>query len=434
MDTEEQTSNMNLPSRIKVKFFGFSEKDIARFSKIFDLPRENKRLYSVSSNDADVKMVIVNTNVSDAIQQFKDFRSQHPSIAIITIGPKKSRHHLSGMLMPSSVLKVLDVTPVARTTGVAPQPAHDSTPQPPPTVSTPTPPEVQIATTALASPETSSQQDNYQALVVDDSEMMQKAVSIEIKNIIFEIDIDFASSGEEALERVNAKQYDLIFLDIVMPGIDGFETCTIIRKKPNMKKTPVIMLTSKQAALDELKGVLSGCTSYLTKPVNRTEFHTLQLPRLLAATRTTATQTVTVTATETEKSDYQVLVVDDSEMMQKALEVEIMRTENANMHIDFADNGEQALELVGTIDYDLVFLDVVMPGIDGFEACTQMRKMPSMKKTPIIMVTSKTSPLDEVKGVMAGCTTYLTKPLKPESFQAMMRRVSSWLEKYNATA
>jgi twitching motility two-component system response regulator PilG len=69
-----------------------------------------------------------------------------------------------------------------------------------------------------------------------------------------------------------------------------------------------------------------------------------------------------------------------------------------------------------------------MPGIDGFETCAKIRKSPKLKKTPIIMLSAKTSPLDEVKGVMAGCTTYMTKPIVHEEFQKVIRRISKWIE------
>jgi len=69
----------------------------------------------------------------------------------------------------------------------------------------------------------------------------------------------------------------------------------------------------------------------------------------------------------------------------------------------------------------------MMPGMDGYETCTQLRANPRYKKTPIIMVSGKTSPLDEVKGVMAGCTTYLTKPVQDEAFRKLSTRVLAWL-------
>jgi two-component system, cell cycle response regulator len=125
---------------------------------------------------------------------------------------------------------------------------------------------------------------------------------------------------------------------------------------------------------------------------------------------------------------YRVLVVDDSPAIQKSLEINLATLSQIGM-IEFADTGESALEKAEAIQYDLIFLDVMMPGIDGYETCTRLRKKPEYKKTPIIMVSGKTSPLDEVKGVMAGCTTYLTKPVQQEAFQKLSIRVLTWLEK-----
>lgn len=130
----------------------------------------------------------------------------------------------------------------------------------------------------------------------------------------------------------------------------------------------------------------------------------------------------------THASGYRALVVDDSPAIQKSLEINLTTLEQIGM-IDFADSGEMALEKAQALQYDLIFLDVMMPGIDGYETCTQLRKKPEYKKTPIIMVSGKTSPLDEVKGVMAGCTTYLTKPVQQEAFQKLSIRVLTWLEK-----
>lgn len=123
---------------------------------------------------------------------------------------------------------------------------------------------------------------------------------------------------------------------------------------------------------------------------------------------------------------YRVLVVDDSAALQKSLELKLATLEQIG-GIDFAGNGETALAMAENNLYHLIFLDVMMPGMDGYETCTQLRKNPAYKKTPIIMVSGKTSPLDEVKGIMAGCTTYLTKPVQDEAFQKLSIRVLAWL-------
>lgn len=126
---------------------------------------------------------------------------------------------------------------------------------------------------------------------------------------------------------------------------------------------------------------------------------------------------------------YSVLVVDDSHPMQQMLAKELEQLEHP-VNIDFADDGEAALSRVADRHYDFIFLDIMMPGIDGFETCTRMRAMPALKKTPIIMLSSKTSPLDEVKGIMAGSSTYLTKPIEHAEFQKVIRRVSRWVSEF----
>jgi two-component system, cell cycle response regulator len=123
---------------------------------------------------------------------------------------------------------------------------------------------------------------------------------------------------------------------------------------------------------------------------------------------------------------YRALIVDDSLAIQMSIKLKLQAISQITT-IDFADDGESALEKTATTQYDLIFLDVMMPGIDGYETCTRLRKRIEYKKTPIIMVSGKTSPLDEVKGVMAGCTTYLTKPVEDQAFHKLSLRVLNWL-------
>lgn len=124
------------------------------------------------------------------------------------------------------------------------------------------------------------------------------------------------------------------------------------------------------------------------------------------------------------------LVIDDSAAIRKQLELELR---DAGIKSDFAESGEQALEKIKEAQFDLVFLDIIMPGIDGYETCKFMRETAEYKKTPIIMLSGKTSPLDEVQGVIAGATTYLTKPVKSDKLQETLNRVSKWINNF-ATA
>ncbi len=107
------------------------------------------------------------------------------------------------------------------------------------------------------------------ALVVDDS----LPVRIQMHTVLssFTSRTDLAETGEEALDLINENNYDVIFLDIILPGVDGYEVCKTI-KEGKCKDTPVILLTSNSSPADRIKGNLSGCDTYLIKPVNQMVF------------------------------------------------------------------------------------------------------------------------------------------------------------------
>jgi len=108
------------------------------------------------------------------------------------------------------------------------------------------------------------------ALVVDDSAAVRKQLDIGLR--MLGVDADFAEEGDQALLKLSQAKYDVVFLDVVMPGKDGFSVCKLIKKNPTTKDLPVIMLTGKSSAMDKVKGSLAGCQAYLTKPIDSKEF------------------------------------------------------------------------------------------------------------------------------------------------------------------
>jgi len=145
----------------------------------------------------------------------------------------------------------------------------------------------------------------------------------------------------------------------------------------------------------------------------------------------TPTNSATTDAGHFSENAYLALVIDDSSAIRKQLEIEL-RT--SGIRSEFAESGEEALEKITQTQYDLIFLDIMMPGIDGYETCDRIRQTPNYKKTPVIMLSGKTTPLDEVKGVLAGASTYLTKPLKHQQFQEVTTRITRWLDEFSSTS
>jgi len=107
-------------------------------------------------------------------------------------------------------------------------------------------------------------------LVVDDSLPVRKALDMKLR--LMDYQVHHASSGREAIHSLQNNRFDFIFLDVVMPGLDGYEVCKLIKRNKSTKNIPVVMLTSRSSPFDKVKGKLAGCDSYLTKPVEHDKF------------------------------------------------------------------------------------------------------------------------------------------------------------------
>jgi twitching motility two-component system response regulator PilG len=153
-------------------------------------------------------------------------------VSQLNIREDNAIHHIPRPLLPSRVLKILD------------QAAN----------------ETQLTEAYL-----------YRALIVDDSQAVRTSIQLELKKL--DVSSDCAENGEQAIDFLNGNsQYDIIFLDVVLPGIDGYNLCKKIKKDKQKKYIPVVMLTGKSSPFDRVRGKLSGCNTYLTKPVSRDDF------------------------------------------------------------------------------------------------------------------------------------------------------------------
>jgi twitching motility two-component system response regulator PilG len=103
-------------------------------------------------------------------------------------------------------------------------------------------------------------------LVVDDSVTVREFMKSRLAQ--YRINIDFAASGEEAIGLTGRRHYVCVFLDVVMPGMDGYQVCKLIKARKGTPRTAVVMLTSKSSPFDRIRGTMAGCDAYLTKPVD----------------------------------------------------------------------------------------------------------------------------------------------------------------------
>lgn len=106
-------------------------------------------------------------------------------------------------------------------------------------------------------------------MVIDDSKTIRRTAETLLKKA--GCTVVTATDGFEALSKITDNQPDIIFVDIMMPRLDGYQTCALIKRNENYKSTPVILLTSKDGLFDRARGRIVGSDQYLTKPFTKDE-------------------------------------------------------------------------------------------------------------------------------------------------------------------
>ncbi len=159
------------------------------------------------------------------------------------------------------VMKPDAPAPVVPAPVVAPAAAAPLSPVATPVVTPVTP-----AAPVHSAPAARQEDHNFRVLAVDDSPLMRTFLQNKLQP--YGIHPEFASSGEEALFKISKQHFDLIFLDVMLPGMDGYDVCKMIKKNKDNALMKVVMLTSKDKTFDKIRGTMAGCDGYLTKPVD----------------------------------------------------------------------------------------------------------------------------------------------------------------------
>ncbi len=230
-------------------------------------------------------------------------------------------------------------------------------------------------------------------------------------------------------ELAQGKVADIVLLDVDnVRAVNGWKAYRLAHH--NAASIPVIEV-SRQVT----EGVASGVHDYfLVRPVIATRLLSLLetvATDVLGTQPTLALEEVSETRSfeavrpqepmvaPVEAGDgHRVLVVDDSLPVRIQMKLALMGLVE---HVDFAESGEQAYDLLRDQTYDMVFLDVVLPGADGYEICRHIKGSSKGKATPVVMLTSNSSPADRMKGLLAGCDSYLVKPVKRGVFEQTVR-------------
>jgi len=267
----------------------------------------------------------------------------------------------------------------------------------------------------------------YKALVVDDNKsarmMMNKLLdSIAITTVL-------AASGKEAIEEFKEaeraeKPFDIIFLDWRMPEMDGLETARMLASIVPEKKLHIVMLTAYDQKEVSHETDAYGIEALLTKPITPSILYETcmlimgkEFPMSLPKKTEVATREQKLKAIE----GSHVLLVEDNELNQ---EVSASLLAEAGMITDVADNGAIALQKIAKKDYDLIFMDMQMPVMDGLTTVREIRKSPAYGDLPIVAMTANAMQQDKEACLEAGMNDLIVKPVEPEK---LFNTLISWI-------
>ena len=261
-------------------------------------------------------------------------------------------------------------------------------------------------------------------LVVDNIKTNRKIMQLQLES--WGCRVEAVASGAKALEllRTNAENktpFDLAIMDMQMPEMDGEILAKMIKNDSAIKNTLLVILTSSGLRGDAKKMREIGIASYLTKPVKQSYLFDCLVQIFDCGKeighkeidQKESSQLITrYTIAENRKQKIRVLLVEDNIVNQK-IALKVM--EKMGLLADCASNGKEALEAVSSTFYDILFMDCMMPVMDGFEATKKIRNSEKQKTEspiPIIALTANAIKGDRERCIEAGMNDYLTKPFK----------------------
>ncbi|MEM1370696.1 MAG: PleD family two-component system response regulator [Pseudomonadota bacterium] len=265
-------------------------------------------------------------------------------------------------------------------------------------------------------------------LVVDDIPANVKLLEARLSAEYF--DVLTAFGGEDALNILARERVDVVLLDVMMPGIDGFEVCRRMKADPKTHHIPVIMVTALDQPSDKLQGLQNGADDFLTKPVddialvtrvkNLARLKTLNDEMLMRASTGRDMGVDENTALERALSGIsgRILIVDDHERSRTRL----YRALAEHHEAEVLTNPDEAVQLLTREQrYDVVLVSLNMDTVDGLRLCSQIRSLEASRHLPIIMLVEHGNEARLLRGLDMGVNDYIMRPVEQHELLARVR-------------
>ena len=263
---------------------------------------------------------------------------------------------------------------------------------------------------------------NKNVLVVDDNTLNLKVATKLLKP--YKCNVEVCESGFACLDKIKeGKTYDIILLDDMMPKMKGSETLTRLKQIDGFN-IPVIALTANAIQGMKEQYLLLGFDDYLAKPIEKKELYRVLTKYVLKAENKVSNSSNLIQNNEIEIDyvDYtgkNILIVDDN-LLNIKVATKIMKP--YNFTIDYVCSGAESLDKVKEKRYDIIFMDYMMPNMDGIETFKNLSKIEGFN-TPVVALTADAVVGAKDKFIEAGFTDYVSKPIDKHLLNDVINKI-----------
>ncbi len=264
-------------------------------------------------------------------------------------------------------------------------------------------------------------------LVVDDILANVKLLEARLTAEYFEVVPAF--SGREALGICQTDRIDIVLLDVMMPGMDGFEACRLIKANPKTQHLPIVMVTALDQLSDRVQGLEAGADDFLTKPVDEIALITRvkNLARLKVLNdemlmRLATSQTLGLPIdSELERAlagrSGRILLVEDHQRSAARIVEALAKSHDVTVESEIGN----ALNRLVESSFDVAIVSLGLVNADGLRLCSQIRSLERIRHLPIIILVDPGEEARLLRGLDMGVNDYLMRPLSPYEMLARVR-------------
>jgi two-component system, cell cycle response regulator len=264
-------------------------------------------------------------------------------------------------------------------------------------------------------------------LIVDDIPTNVRLLEARLTAEYFEAQT--ASSGPEALDIAGAGGIDVILLDVMMPGMDGFEVCARLKSDPQTQHIPVLMVTALDQPSDKVRGLEAGADDFLTKPVDDIQLmaRVRSLVRLKALTdelraRARTGQEIAIedamrVLERRDVTDGRVLLIETDARHAERVKNALLGTARVDVLLNPAD----AALAVSAGEYELALVSMTMGEFDPLRVCSQMRTAETTRTLPIILIAEESDRPRVVRGLDLGVNDFIMRPVERNELRARVK-------------